>query len=78
MNKYRVKIIKDLNKERDRQDKLHPQVLGLSLRFVTIMEELGEVAQALQDNDMDSVYREVIEAAATCVRMAEELLEYEK
>lgn len=74
MNQYRAKILIDINKERTRQDQLHPHKLPLSMRFVTIMEELGEVAQALQDRDMESVYRELIDSAALCVRMAEEVL----
>ena len=45
------------------------------MRFITIMEEAGEVAEALQDNDMESVYRELIDTAASCVRMAEEVIE---
>lgn len=70
----RRKILSDISKERDRQDHLHPQYLNLNARFVTIMEEAGEVAEALQDDDMESVYRELIETAACCVRMAEEVL----
>lgn len=38
------------------------------------MEEAGEVAEVMQDDDMESVYRELIETAACCVRMAEEML----
>lgn len=75
MKEQRMKIINDINLERERQDRLHPERLGLSMRFVTIMEELGEVAEALQENDMESVYCELIDAAASCVRMAEELLD---
>lgn len=70
----RQKIINDINAERDRQDKLHPQKLTLQMRFITIMEEAGEVAEAMQEEDMDSVYRELIDTAACCVRMAEEVL----
>jgi NTP pyrophosphatase (non-canonical NTP hydrolase) len=72
--KNRTKILNDIHQERARQDHLHPQELPLAMRFVTIMEEAGEVAQAMQDEDMKSVYRELIETAATCVRMAEDVL----
>ena len=71
----RTKIINDINKERYRQDSIHPQKLPLQMRFVTIMEEAGEVAQAMQENDKESIYRELVHTAACCVRMAEELME---
>lgn len=74
----RTKIINDINQERGRQDHLHPQQLTLAMRFVTIMEEAGEVAQALQDKDMKNVYRELIDTAASCVRMAEDVLNVDK
>lgn len=70
----RIRILNHIYKERDRQDKLHPEPLDLPMRFVTISEEIGEIAQALQDNDMESIYRELIDTAASCVRMAEEVL----
>jgi NTP pyrophosphatase (non-canonical NTP hydrolase) len=70
----REKVLNDINKERDRQDKLHLEKLDLKMRFITIFEELGEVAEAMQDNDMESVYCELIDSAASCVRMAEEVL----
>ncbi|MCJ8008103.1 hypothetical protein ACFFF5_17880 [Lederbergia wuyishanensis] len=70
----RTKILTDINKECERQNIKHPNELNLQMRFITIMEEAGEVAEALQENDMDSVYRELIETAACCVRMAEQVL----
>ena len=70
----RLQILIDIFIERERQNKFHPEKLSLPMRFVTISEELGEVAEALQDKDMKSVYRELIETAASCVRMAEEVL----
>ncbi|MCM3763470.1 MazG nucleotide pyrophosphohydrolase domain-containing protein [Neobacillus niacini] len=74
MNEQRAKIFNDINLERERQDRLHPNKLPLPMRFITIMEEAGEVAEALQENDMDSVYRELIDTAASCIRMAEQVL----
>jgi NTP pyrophosphatase (non-canonical NTP hydrolase) len=71
----RTKIINDINLERSRQDYLHPEKLPLAMRFITIMEESGEVAEALQDRDTRGIYRELIDMAASCVRMAEEVLE---
>lgn len=71
----RTKIINAINDERARQDFLHPEKLPLPMRFITIMEESGEVAEAMQDKNMGQVYRELIDMAACCVRMAEEILE---
>lgn len=45
------------------------------MRFITIMEEAGEVAEAMQDNNMEAIYRELIDTAASCVRMAEQILD---
>jgi NTP pyrophosphatase (non-canonical NTP hydrolase) len=74
MNNLRAKILLDIHDERSRQDSLHPGKLSLPERFVTICEELGEVAEALQDKDMEGIYRELIDTAASCVRMAEQVL----
>lgn len=74
VDSLRIRILNDIYKERDRQNKLHPEKLELPMRFITISEEIGEIAQALQDNDMDSIYRELVDTAASCVRMAEEVL----
>ena len=67
-------IFKDILQERLRQNDLHPEKLPLSMRYVTIMEEAGEVAEALQEKDLESMYRELIDMAACCVRMAEDVL----
>lgn len=74
MKTMRTKILSDINLERDRQDALHPQDLTLAMRFVTIMEEAGEVAEALQEKDYEQAYKELIETASCCVRMAEDLI----
>jgi NTP pyrophosphatase (non-canonical NTP hydrolase) len=71
----RLQILIDIFMERERQNRLHPERLSLPMRFVTISEEIGEIAEALQEGDMKSVYRELIDTAATCVRMAEEMFE---
>lgn len=71
---YEGAISYDISEERRRQKELHPQDVTLEMRYVTIMEELGEVAEALQDEDYEQVYRELIESASTCIRMAEEVI----
>lgn len=73
-----TKIFNDIQAERTRQDRLHPHELNLSMRFITIMEEAGEVAEAMQENDMQAVYRELIDTAACCVRMAEDVINKSK
>ncbi|WP_026581035.1 hypothetical protein [Bacillus sp. J33] len=75
MKEVRERILNDIDSERERQDLIHPQKLPLPMRFITIMEEAGEVAQAMQEDDFDGVYRELIETAASCVRMAEQVLQ---
>lgn len=67
-------ISNDIRNERDRQERLHPQKINLEMRYVTIIEELGEVAEALQDKNHEQVYRELIESASLCIRMAEEVI----
>lgn len=68
------KILLDIAIERHRQNDLHPQELSLAMRFVTIMEEAGEVAEALQEENYKQVYKELIETASCAARMAEDVL----
>lgn len=71
----RTKILNDIHQERTRQNHLHPQKLNLAMRFVTFMEEAGEVAEAMQNKDKKAFYRELIDTAASCVRLAGEVLQ---
>lgn len=71
----RTKIINDIHQERSRQDHLHPENLTLIERYVTLGEEMGEVAEALQYTDKDHLYQELIQVAAVAVRMAEQVIE---
>lgn len=79
----RQQILEDIVKERKRQEELHgdhehhPAIWSL-----IIMEELGEVARAIQkvelgwgelDEGDDSLYDEVIQTAASLVAFAETL-----
>jgi NTP pyrophosphatase (non-canonical NTP hydrolase) len=63
----------DIKAERARQDELHPQKLTIAMRFVCTTEEAGEVAEALQEDDSRHLYKEIIETAASWMRMAEEV-----
>lgn len=67
-------VLNDVKRERMRQDALHPQELSISDRFVVLGEEVGEVARAIQNNDPDNLYDELIQVAAESVRMAEQIL----
>lgn len=67
-------VLYDVKRERMRQDALHPQELSISDRFVVLGEEVGEVARAIQNNDPDNLYDELIQVAAESVRMAEQIL----
>ena len=67
-------VLHDVKRERMRQDVIHPQVLSLSERYVVLGEEVGEIARAIQNNDTDNLYEELIQTAAECVRMAEEVM----
>ena len=67
-------VLHDVKRERMRQDVIHPQELSISDRFVVLGEEVGEVARAIQNNDPDNLYDELIQVAAESVRMAEQIL----
>lgn len=67
-------VLNDVKRERMRQDALHPQELNISDRFVVLGEEVGEVARAIQNNDPDNLYDELIQVSAESVRMAEQIL----
>jgi NTP pyrophosphatase (non-canonical NTP hydrolase) len=68
-------IILDVLEERSRQNKLHPEPLGNRAMYV-FAEELGEYAKAHLEGDMEEAKKELKEAIAVLVRLAEEI-EYE-
>lgn len=71
----RTKIINDIHQERARQDHLHPDKMSVTQRLPVLIEEIGEVGTALQNNDKENLYQELIQVAAVAVRMAEQLIE---
>jgi len=73
--KNRTKILNDIHQERSRQDHLHPEEKTMSERYVTLGEEIGEVSTAIQNNDNENLYEELIQVAAVAVRMAEQVIE---
>ena len=63
-------IIDSILQERIRQDDLH-QWTAKTNRFAVLVEEVGEVASALQgDGDLEE---ELMQLASVCVRWLEEL-----
>jgi NTP pyrophosphatase (non-canonical NTP hydrolase) len=68
----RSDIIEAIFLERYRQNILHPWN-RYTPRLAVLVEELGEVGTALQDDDTDNLKEELIQLAALCVRWLEEL-----
>ena len=65
-------ILKEVVKERVRQDQLHPEnKIGDYLPI--LIEEIGEVARAIQIGDLDNLKEELIQTMAVCYRWMEEL-----
>lgn len=67
-----VRIIGGILSERVRQDHLHPD-FPEEKRLAILMEEVGEVATALQNNDLSNLKDELIQVAAVCVRWIEQI-----
>jgi NTP pyrophosphatase (non-canonical NTP hydrolase) len=71
----RMQIFERISIERERQDELHE--FPHHIRLAVLMEEVGEIAKELQENDeyknVINLYIELIQTAAVCVRWIEEL-----
>ena len=55
--------------ERERQEKLHPNVESELHLMTVLVEEVGEVAKALQENT--NVTEELVQVAAVAIRWLE-------
>jgi NTP pyrophosphatase (non-canonical NTP hydrolase) len=65
-------ILMEIAKERVRQDHLHPEnKIGDYLPI--LIEEVGEVARAIQIGDLDNLKEELIQVMAVCYRWMVEL-----
>lgn len=72
LNVNQVDILNEILKERKRQDVLHPKnKTGDYLPI--IVEELGEIAKAIQDKNITQQREELIQLAAVAVRWLEQL-----
>lgn len=68
-------IINDIVKERNRQDVLWGADRDLSHGqwLVILVEEVGEVAKAMQEGDWKDIRTELIQVAAVCVAWLENI-----
>jgi NTP pyrophosphatase (non-canonical NTP hydrolase) len=71
-----VRIIGGIINERLRQDNLHP-VFPEDKRLAILIEEVGEVATAIQNGDIENLKEELIQVASVCVRWLEHIIEVE-
>ena len=67
-----VEIINAILKERKRQDLLHPNNKK-SAYLSIVVEELGEVAAAIQEGNKEQQELELVQLAASVVRWLESL-----
>ena len=71
----RDEIIEAIRLERIRQENLHPDWPASPSRcFLILAEEVGEVAEAINEGLPKQTRRELIESAATCFRWLENML----
>jgi NTP pyrophosphatase (non-canonical NTP hydrolase) len=68
----RPDIVVAILQERKRQDQLHPEFQD-SKRLAVLVEEVGEIAEAIQNRDMKNLEEELIQVAAVCVRWLEQI-----
>jgi len=73
-------VLSDIHAERRRQDAIWARRPGkwdqpLGLKLAVLMEEVGEIASELQNNEINTVAlrNELIQTAAVCVAWAETL-----
>ena len=58
-------------KERKRQDIIHPKSEDYDY-FAVLIEEVGEVARAIQNEDYENLQEELVQVAAVAIRWLEE------
>lgn len=83
LEKNKIQVLSDVNEERERQNQkwgLQRHPMGDWLKI--LVEEVGEVAQAMQvgdvsykDSDASDLYKELIQTAAVAVAIAEHVKE---
>lgn len=81
----RTKVINDIHRERHRQNKKWgPQRHNFPVWLTILVEEVGEVSQAIQstrdwgkESDADDLYKELVQVAAVATAMAEQVIKDE-
>lgn len=73
-------VLAHVEQERINQIVKHPEEQAIAEMFIVLVEEVGEVAQALQSGqtwakltDKQDLYRELIQVAAVACKMAEKV-----
>ena len=76
--KLTKEVLAHVEQERINQIVKHPEEQAIAEMFIVLVEEVGEVAQALQTgqtwaklSDKQDLYRELIQVAAVACKMAE-------
>lgn len=73
MEEKRKRILALILLERKRQNLLHPQIHDTKAeQLMVLVEEVGEVATAIQDKDNENYIEELIQVASYAVRMLEQ------
>ncbi len=68
----RSDIFMAISTERERQDRLHPDDDYQDSVFLAVLvEEVGEVAQAMLEDEPKQLRTELVQVAAVCIRMLE-------
>ena len=81
LENIRIQVLSDINTERDRQDKLWgTQRHNMGDWLKILIEEVGEVAQAMQigdvcykKSDANDLYKELIQVSAVSAAIAEQV-----
>ena len=74
MNTINKSIIKDIIAERNRQDKLHPKNnLSYAMWLACIVEEVGEVAKAINEHNIVEIETELIQVSSLCIRVLQQM-----
>lgn len=64
-------ILDDIILERERQDVLHPYRVPDEVMLTVLVEEVGEIARSMLEEDRSGLRREVLQSAAVCVKWLE-------
>lgn len=67
-------FVNDVMIERERQDCIHPRSDWPGIVWATVMgEEYGEICRAILENDRENLKDELVQLAAVCMRVYENI-----